>query len=104
MGNQQTSNPPFLPIKRLTPEEVKERQAKGLCFKCNDKYVLGHRCKKLFMIEAYLREDEDGDMEEVELLFDKYSLLCFRSSWLTRNIQPIYFLCSLSIGLHQRSS
>jgi hypothetical protein len=49
----------------LTPEELKERQAKGLCFKCNDKYVPGHRCKKLFMIEAYLGEDEDGDMEEV---------------------------------------
>jgi hypothetical protein len=28
MGNQQTSNPPFLPIKRLTPEELKERKAK----------------------------------------------------------------------------
>jgi hypothetical protein len=52
--------PPF-PIKRLTPEELKERQEKGLCFKCNDKYGPGHRCKKLFMIEAYLREDGDGD-------------------------------------------
>jgi hypothetical protein len=47
IGNQQTSNPPFLPIKRLTPEGLKERQAKGLCFKCNDKYVPGHRCKKI---------------------------------------------------------
>jgi hypothetical protein len=66
MGNQQTSNPPFLPIKRLTPEELKERQAKGLCFKCNDKYGPRHRCKKLFMIEACLGKDEDGGMEEVK--------------------------------------
>jgi hypothetical protein len=29
---------PALPIKKLTPEELRERQEKGLCFKCNDKY------------------------------------------------------------------
>jgi hypothetical protein len=56
-----TGQPP-LPIKTLTPEELKERQEKGLCFKCNEKYGLGHRCNKLFMIEAYLREDEDGEV------------------------------------------
>jgi hypothetical protein len=55
-----TCQPP-LPIKRLTLEELKERQEKGLCFKCNEKYGPRHRCKKLLMIEAYLREDEDGD-------------------------------------------
>jgi hypothetical protein len=52
---------PPLPIKRLTPEELKERQEKGLRFKCNDKYGPRHRYKKLFMIETYLREDGDGD-------------------------------------------
>lgn len=54
-----THQPPF-PMKRLTLAELKERQEKGLCFKCNDKYEPGHRCKKLFMIEACL--DGDGDM------------------------------------------
>jgi len=57
-----TMGQPPLPIKRLTLEELKERQEKGLCFKGNEKYSPGHRCKKLFMIEAYLREDEDGDV------------------------------------------
>jgi hypothetical protein len=46
-----TMGQPSLSIKRLTPEELNERQEKGLCFKCNDKYGPGHRCKKLFMIE-----------------------------------------------------
>jgi hypothetical protein len=48
--------------------ELKERQEKGLCFKCNDKYGPGHRCKRLFMIEAYRGEGDDGDeaMEEEE--------------------------------------
>jgi hypothetical protein len=71
-----TSHPP-LPIKRLTPEELKERQENGLCFKYNEKYGPGHRCKKLFMIEAYLGEDEDGDVmtqDEEEVDTPKISL------------------------------
>jgi hypothetical protein len=66
-----TSQQP-LPIKQLTPEELKERQEKGLCFKCNEKCSPGHRCKRLFMIEAYLREEEDGEeitqVEEEEVI------------------------------------
>jgi hypothetical protein len=61
IGSWQSATQPFMPIKRLTPKELKERQAKGLCFKCNDKYGPGHRCKRLFMIEAYLEEEEDGE-------------------------------------------
>jgi hypothetical protein len=61
IGSWQSATQPFMPIKRLTPKELKERQAKGLCFKCNDKYGPGHRCKWLFMIEAYLEEEEDGE-------------------------------------------
>ena len=49
-------------VKRLTPFELKERQEKGLCFKCNDKYSPGHRCKRLFMTEACWGEDGDGDV------------------------------------------
>ena len=48
-------------VKRLTPAKLKERQEKGLCFKCNDKYGRGHRCKRLFLIEAYRGEDNDGN-------------------------------------------
>jgi hypothetical protein len=39
-----TGQPPH-PIKRLTPEELEERQEKGLCFKCNEKYGPGHHWK-----------------------------------------------------------
>jgi hypothetical protein len=66
LGNRTTVAPPTMPIKRLTPAKLKEHQENGLCYKCNDKYGLGHRCKKLFMIEAYWGKDRDGDvvMEE----------------------------------------
>lgn len=60
VSNQQsTSN-----IKRLTWDELNERKKKGMCFKCNEKFGPGHRCKKLFSIQAVLEvSDEDTEME-----------------------------------------
>ncbi|KAK0607923.1 hypothetical protein LWI29_022713 [Acer saccharum] len=51
-GNQRTS------------AELQERQEKGLFFKCNDKFCPGHRCQKLFLIEA-CNDDEDDDKDVV---------------------------------------
>jgi hypothetical protein len=50
-----------LNIQKLTRDEMVERQLKGLCYNCDDKYFLGHKCKeqKLFMAisEDILEED-----------------------------------------------
>ncbi|RVW92924.1 hypothetical protein CK203_040429 [Vitis vinifera] len=35
-----------IPIKRLTESELQARREKGICFKCDEKFSLGHRCKK----------------------------------------------------------
>ncbi|KAL5764629.1 hypothetical protein ACOSP7_016982 [Xanthoceras sorbifolium] len=32
------------PFKRITSQEAKERREKGLCYYCDDRFVLGHRC------------------------------------------------------------
>lgn len=32
------------PIKRITPNQMQERRDKGLCYYCDEKYQLGHRC------------------------------------------------------------
>ncbi|KAA8546651.1 hypothetical protein F0562_003118 [Nyssa sinensis] len=45
----------------MSPTKLQERRAKGLCYNCNEKFVLGHRCKKLFLIKACY-EEEDGDV------------------------------------------
>ena len=39
---------------RLTPQQLEEKRAKGLCFNCDNKYSKGHKCggKKLFYIEC----------------------------------------------------
>jgi hypothetical protein len=54
---------PFAPLKiqKLTRDEMDERQLKGLCYNCDDKYFPGHKCKEqnLFMAmsEDILEED-----------------------------------------------
>ncbi|KAK0576161.1 hypothetical protein LWI29_013005 [Acer saccharum] len=57
-----------LPVRRLSPTELQERGVKGLCYNCNKKFVPGHRCKKLFLIELCEAEG-DGDvvMEEEDI-------------------------------------
>jgi hypothetical protein len=52
-----------LKIQKLTRAEMDERQIKGLCYNCDEKYFLGHKCKEqnIFMAisEEILEEDEE---------------------------------------------
>ncbi|KAA8531815.1 hypothetical protein F0562_006468 [Nyssa sinensis] len=45
----------------MMPTKLQDRRNKGLCYNCDEKVKPGHRCKKLFVIEACLDED-DGDL------------------------------------------
>lgn len=36
---------PKIPIRQLTSAELRERREKGLCFSCDEKYHINHRCK-----------------------------------------------------------
>jgi hypothetical protein len=55
---------------RLTPQQLKERKVKGLCFNCDNKYSKGHKCgeKKLFYIDCEEEEEEEepSQYENVE--------------------------------------
>ena len=52
-------------IKKLTPIELNERRTKGLCFNCDEKFVPGRRCKKLFFIEvSWPHEREEDSLED----------------------------------------
>ncbi|KAF8378270.1 hypothetical protein HHK36_029609 [Tetracentron sinense] len=62
---------PSIPVRKMSPTELQERRSKGLCYNCNEKYSPGHRCKRLFVIEACWEEgdgdiimEEDGEAEE----------------------------------------
>ncbi|CAA0843096.1 Unknown protein, partial [Striga hermonthica] len=57
-----SSRPPVPEVKRLSPEETKRRCEKGLCFKCDEKFTLGHHCKQAFFIHVI--DDEEPEIEE----------------------------------------
>jgi hypothetical protein len=50
---------------RLTPQQLEEIKAKGLCFSCDNKYSKGHKCgeKKLFYIDCEEEEEEEEEQE-----------------------------------------
>ncbi|CAA0836886.1 Unknown protein, partial [Striga hermonthica] len=78
-GVKLTSNirPPIPEIKRLTVEEMARRREKGFCFKCEERFTPGHKCKQNFLIEFVDAGDEEPEFveereeEEVEVLEDE---------------------------------
>jgi hypothetical protein len=57
-------SPPSTPLKihKLTRAEMVERQLKGLCYNCDDKYFPGHKCKE---IKIFMAVTEDLSEEDV---------------------------------------
>ena len=65
---------PPVAVHRLTPMQMSERRRKGLCYHCDEKWSLGHKCKsplKLYSMEEVAEEEEDieagTEQGEVEL-------------------------------------
>jgi hypothetical protein len=52
------------PLMRLSPVEMDERRAKGLCYNCDDKFTPGHRCKRLYACWVDASEEEAPDLLE----------------------------------------
>ncbi|XP_060969922.1 uncharacterized protein LOC133037114 [Cannabis sativa] len=50
-----------LPIKKLSPSEMKERREKGLCYTCEEKFHYGHKCKNKMLIMC-VQDEEDASM------------------------------------------
>jgi hypothetical protein len=62
----------------LSPAEIADRRAKGLCFHCNDKFTNGQRkeCKQLFIIEVICEEDEwPADNEQMMPTISLHTLM-----------------------------
>ncbi|XP_024027186.1 uncharacterized protein K02A2.6-like [Morus notabilis] len=56
-------------FRRLSEEEVQQRRAKGLCFRCDERFSPGHRCKNwqlqvLLVVEDGTEEDEESSEED----------------------------------------
>jgi len=77
--SSQTRKTPFIPHPKPTPPttplkiqkliwtEMVERQLKGLCYDCDDKYFLRHKCKekKIFMAMFEDASEEEADVSHV---------------------------------------
>ncbi|CAA0810632.1 Unknown protein, partial [Striga hermonthica] len=59
-----STRPPGPVVKQLTPEEINRRREKGLCFKCEEKFMPGHRCKQAFVIEVANFDEEETEVKE----------------------------------------
>ncbi|GKB27084.1 hypothetical protein Tco_0866485, partial [Tanacetum coccineum] len=53
-------------FKQLTKTELADKQSKGLCFKCDEKFTIGHRypSKTLHVLLVMDEEDEDDEDDE----------------------------------------
>ena len=51
---------------RLTPQQLEEKRAKGLCYSCDRKYIKSHKCaeKKLFYIDCEEEEEKEQEMSK----------------------------------------
>jgi len=56
------------PTRRISTKELDEKRAKGLCFRCDDKWTRDHKCRenKLFILEDTYDEDDDEEEPEEE--------------------------------------
>lgn len=45
------------PFRKLSDSGLQEKRDKGLCFRCDEKFTFGHRCKKELRIMLFSDED-----------------------------------------------
>jgi hypothetical protein len=60
-----TTTPPSTPLKiqKFIRAEMVERQLKGLCYNCDEKYFMGHKCKEQNIFMAILEDVSEEDVE-----------------------------------------
>nr|CAN75225.1 hypothetical protein VITISV_035856 [Vitis vinifera] len=62
----QMKSKPTPTMKRLTWEEMQKRRAQGLCFNCDDKFTVGHKCRglQLLLLEENSSPNKEDDIDE----------------------------------------
>ncbi|XP_027124419.1 uncharacterized protein [Coffea arabica] len=51
-------------VKRISPQELQFRRSRGLCFKCGEKYGVGHQCKQGYVNCMILEDEEEAVFED----------------------------------------
>lgn len=50
-------------IRRLSEKELQAKREKGLCYRCDDKWMIGHRCRRKELSVLITQEDEEEEGE-----------------------------------------
>ena len=60
----------------MTPQQLEEKRAKGICYSCDRKYTKGHKCaeKKLFYIDCEEEEEKEQEMSKEEDILQEQSI------------------------------
>lgn len=61
--SQSSASKPPQEFRRLTEKELQEKKAKGICFRCDDKWTLGHRCRRKELSVILVDEEEEDDTD-----------------------------------------
>ena len=56
---------------KISAEEIQYRRKHGLCYRCEDKFGVGHHCKPKNLNCIDLEEENDMDFEDAEWEQDK---------------------------------
>eukprot|EP00253_Pinus_taeda_P006087 PITA_06087 len=61
---------------RLTPQQLEDKRAKGLCYSCDSKHTKGNKCaeKKLFYIDCEEEEEKEQERSKEEDIIQEQSL------------------------------
>lgn len=72
ISSPQTAARRDVPYKRYTDAELQARRDKGLCYRCDKKYFVGHRCKakELRLLLASDEVEQDKQYMEVDPSYD----------------------------------
>jgi hypothetical protein len=92
--NSTTPSTP-LKIQKLTRAEMPERQLKGLCYNCDEKYFLGHKCKEQNLFMA-ISEDISEEDVETPLVFESLEITDITPPSDPPEVEPIIFLNALT--------
>nr|XP_027099356.1 uncharacterized protein LOC113718666 [Coffea arabica] len=54
-------------FKRLSPQELQFRRSNGLCFRCGEKFGVGHQCRQKHLnLMMYEEEEEDTEFQDAQ--------------------------------------
>lgn len=62
----ETTTPAPTSLRRIINQEASKRREKGLCFYCDEKFTIGHRCQIYMIEESTLSETIDQYNDQVE--------------------------------------